>query len=159
MQNMKDYGYGDQYGNIRGSLIEIHIADLHFGAFDPKKQYEFLMEQFYSVINQIPSIDIISIDGKEINVTKNIYLILNKPAGYISATEDKNQRTVLDLINKKYLHRELFPAGRLDKDTTGLMLITDDGKLAHDILSPSKHIEKTYVQTIREVFIVEMSGN
>lgn len=91
-----------------------------------------------------PEQDIISIDGKEINVTKNIYLILNKPAGYISATEDKNQRTVLDLINKKYLHRELFPAGRLDKDTTGMMIITDDGQFAHNILAPKKHISKTY---------------
>ena len=88
--------------------------------------------------------DIISIDGKEINVTENVYLILNKPAGYISATEDRRQRTVLDLIDEKYSHRELFPAGRLDKDTTGMMIITDDGQFAHDILSPKKHISKTY---------------
>ena len=58
-----------------------------------------------------PEKDVISIDGKEINITKNVYLILNKPAGYISATEDRNQKTVLDLIEEKYSHRELFPAG------------------------------------------------
>ena len=91
-----------------------------------------------------PEKDVISIDGKEINITKNVYLILNKPAGYISATEDRNQKTVLDLIEEKYSHRELFPAGRLDKDTTGMMIITDDGQFAHNILAPKKHISKTY---------------
>ena len=91
--------------------------------------------------------DIISIDEKEINIVRNIYLILNKPSGYISATEDRSQLTVLDLIDEKYSHRDLFPAGRLDKDTTGLMIITDDGKFAHNILSPKKHIKKTYEVT------------
>ena len=88
--------------------------------------------------------DVISIDGNDITVQKNIYLILNKPEGYISATEDKTQKTVLDLIDDKYSHRELFPAGRLDKDTTGMMIITDDGVFAHNILAPKKHISKTY---------------
>lgn len=92
--------------------------------------------------------DTISIDGKNINVQENVYLILNKPIGYISATEDRSQKTVLDLIDEKYLHRELFPAGRLDKDTTGMMIITDDGKFAHNILAPKKHIKKTYEVTI-----------
>ena len=81
---------------------------------------------------------------KKLNVTSNIYLILNKPAGYISATEDRSQKTVLDLIDTKYSHREMFPAGRLDKDTTGMMIITDDGQFAHNILAPKKHISKTY---------------
>jgi len=92
--------------------------------------------------------DILTIDGKEINITKNVYLILNKPEGYISATEDRTQKTVLDLVPEEYLHRELFPAGRLDKDTTGLMIITDDGKFAHDILSPKKHVSKVYNVTL-----------
>lgn len=91
-----------------------------------------------------PETDSISIDGKDINVTENVYLILNKPQGYISATEDRSQKTVLDLIDEKYSHRELFPAGRLDKDTTGMMIITDDGQFAHNILAPKKHISKTY---------------
>ncbi len=95
-----------------------------------------------------PKIDVILIDGNEINVTENVYLILNKPAGYISATEDRSQKTVLDLIDSKYAHRELFPAGRLDKDTTGMMIITDDGQFAHNILAPNKHISKTYEVTI-----------
>lgn len=92
--------------------------------------------------------NIISIDDRQINIKQQVYLILNKPAGYISATEDRTQATVLDLIDEKYSHRELFPAGRLDKDTTGLMIITDDGKFAHDILSPKKHVSKTYEVTI-----------
>lgn len=91
---------------------------------------------------------VIKISGKELNIQKNIYLILNKPKGYISATEDKNMKTVLDLVPEKYQHRALFPAGRLDKDTTGMMIITDDGKFAHNILSPKKHIKKRYNVTI-----------
>ena len=88
--------------------------------------------------------DILKIDGEIIEIKKHIYLVLNKPKGFISATEDRNMKTVLDLVPDKYLHRNLFPAGRLDKDTTGLMIITDDGNFAHNILSPKKHIPKTY---------------
>ena len=88
--------------------------------------------------------DVIAIDGKEINVKKFVYLMLNKPKGYVSATEDKNFPTILELVPVQFSHRDLFPAGRLDKDTTGLMLITDDGEFAHNILSPKKHIKKTY---------------
>lgn len=88
--------------------------------------------------------DKIIVDGKELKIKKNVYLILNKPKGYVSATEDKNMITVLDLVPHEYLHRNLFPAGRLDKDTTGLMIITDDGVFAHNILAPKKHIKKTY---------------
>ncbi len=86
----------------------------------------------------------IKINGEEIEIRKNIYLLLNKPKGYVSATEDKSQKTVLDLIPQEYKYRDLFPAGRLDKDTTGLMLITDDGEFAHNILSPRKHVQKEY---------------
>ena len=90
----------------------------------------------------------IKIDGIKIDIKKQVYLVLNKPEGYISATEDKTAKTVLDLVPSKYLHRELFPVGRLDKDTTGLMIITDDGEFSHNILSPKKHIKKTYNVTI-----------
>jgi 16S rRNA pseudouridine516 synthase len=90
----------------------------------------------------------IKINGKEIEIKKHIYLLLNKPKDYISSTEDKSQKTVLDLVPEKYKNRNLFPAGRLDKDTTGLMLITDDGELAHNILSPKKHVKKEYEVTL-----------
>ena len=95
-----------------------------------------------------PINDLISLDGENINVKKKVYLMLNKPKGYVSATEDKELPTVLELVPIEYSHRDLFPAGRLDRDTTGLMLITDDGEFAHNILSPKKHVKKTYNVTI-----------
>ena len=94
------------------------------------------------------NIDTITIDGEILKFKKHIYLMLNKPKGYVSATEDKIDKTVLDLVPSEFSHRNLFPAGRLDKDTTGLMIITDDGEFAHNILSPQKHIKKTYNVTI-----------
>lgn len=90
------------------------------------------------------NIDIIKIDNEVLEIKEFVYLILNKPKGYVSASKDNNDKTVLDLVPSEYKHRNLFPAGRLDKDTTGLMLITDDGVFAHDILSPKKHVKKTY---------------
>lgn len=89
-------------------------------------------------------IDRISIDDVELCIKKYVYLVLYKPKGYISATEDRSMATVLDLVPKEYLHRNLFPVGRLDKDTTGLMVISDDGEFAHNILSPKKHVKKLY---------------
>lgn len=90
----------------------------------------------------------IQIDGEEVEIRKHIYLLLNKPKGYVSTTEVTAEKTVLDLVPEKYKNRNLFPAGRLDKDTTGLMLITDDGEFAHNILSPRKHVKKEYEVTI-----------
>lgn len=88
--------------------------------------------------------DKIELDQTEINIKKYVYLILNKPKGYVSATKDKSIPTVLELVPEEYNHRQLFPAGRLDKDTTGMMIITDDGEFAHNILAPKKHIKKAY---------------
>lgn len=90
----------------------------------------------------------IKINNQAIEIRKNIYLLLNKPKGYVSATEDKEDKTVLELVPEKYKNRNLFPAGRLDKNTTGLMIITDDGEFAHNILSPKKHVKKIYEVTI-----------
>lgn len=90
----------------------------------------------------------IVVNGEELNVKEHLYLVLNKPKGYVSATEDKKDKTVLDLIPEKLFRKDLFPAGRLDKDTTGLMIITDDGNLAHNILAPKKHIRKIYEVTL-----------
>lgn len=86
----------------------------------------------------------IKINGEEVRVNKHFYLLLNKPKGYVSTTVSDKDKTVIDLVPDKYKTRTLFPAGRLDKDTTGLMLITDDGVFAHNILSPKKHIKKVY---------------
>ena len=89
----------------------------------------------------------ITIDGIKIDTRDHIYLVLNKPKGFVSTT-DFNERSVLELVPDKYMTRELFPAGRLDKDTTGLMIITDDGEFAHNILSPKKHVQKIYEVTL-----------
>lgn len=86
----------------------------------------------------------VEIDGVSINYKKNIYIMLNKPQGVVSASRDKKAKTVVDLVPNKFFRKGLFPAGRLDSDTTGFVLITDDGDFAHEILSPKKHIEKTY---------------
>lgn len=90
----------------------------------------------------------IAIDGVELTVEKYVYLMLNKPKGYVSATEDKEHATVLELLPEEYAGRGVFPAGRLDRDTTGLMILTDDGVMAHNILSPKKHVQKVYHVTL-----------
>lgn len=93
---------------------------------------------------------VIAIDGKKLICKKHIYIMLNKPKGVISATEDRTQKTVLDLVPRELFRKGLFPAGRLDGDTTGFVLITDDGDFAHRILSPKNHIMKTYHATLRD---------
>ena len=75
---------------------------------------------------------------------KYIYLVMNKPQGVISATEDKVHKTVIDLIDDAHMHYDLFPVGRLDIDTEGLLIITNDGELTHNLLAPKKHVPKTY---------------
>lgn len=90
----------------------------------------------------------ILIDNETLMIKEHIYLMLNKPEGYVSATKDGKEKTVLDLVPNEYRNREVFPAGRLDKNTTGLMIITDDGQMAHNILAPKKHISKKYEVTI-----------
>ena len=101
-----------------------------------------------SSVKADPAVNRISIDGIDITVKQHVYLMLNKPKGYVSATEDKEHQTVLELVPEEYADRDLFPAGRLDRDTTGLMIITDDGVMAHNILSPKKHVQKVYHVTI-----------
>ena len=86
----------------------------------------------------------ISVAGEPIRYKKYIYLMLNKPAGYLTATEDKRDKTVLDLLDESYRSFDLFPAGRLDKDSEGLLLLTNDGDLTHRILSPKNHVDKLY---------------
>ena len=98
----------------------------------------------------------IKINEEEVRVNKHFYLLLNKPKGYVSTTVSDNDKTVIDLVPDKYKTRTLFPAGRLDKDTTGLMLITDDGVFAHNILSPKKHIKKVYEVVIDKDVSYEM---
>lgn len=88
--------------------------------------------------------DVISVDGKEIRYRKFIYLMLNKPAGYLSATEDEKDPVVTDLIPAELKPFSLFPVGRLDKDTEGLLLLTNDGRFDHAMTTPKKNVFKRY---------------
>lgn len=91
-----------------------------------------------------PETDVIYHGTRRIQYVPMVYLMLNKPQGYVSATEDRHLQTVLDLVPEGYRHYDLFPAGRLDRDTVGLLLLTNDGPLAHRLLSPKYHVGKTY---------------
>lgn len=97
-----------------------------------------------------PDTDSVVFDGEIIGAAPEfVYYLLNKPAGYVTATEDTREKTVMDLIHEK--RKGLFPVGRLDKDTEGLLLITDDGKLGHQLLSPKKHVWKTYYAKVEGI--------
>ena len=91
-----------------------------------------------------PESDDITVYGAPVMYREFIYLMMNKPQGVLSATEDSRQETVVDLLDPELLRFEPFPVGRLDKDTEGLLLLTNDGQLAHQLLSPKKHVPKTY---------------
>ena len=96
--------------------------------------------------------DTVKIDGKPVSYKKNIYIMVNKPKGVISASDDKKAKTVVDLVPEPLRRNGLFPAGRLDKDTEGALLITDDGELAHRMLSPKHHIPKIYIVKLDRPF-------
>ena len=91
-----------------------------------------------------PEVDRVIFCGREVTYRRYTYILLNKPAGVVSATEDGRDRTVLDLLPDDVRKSGLFPCGRLDKNTLGLMLITDNGELAHRLLAPKSHVEKQY---------------
>ncbi len=86
--------------------------------------------------------------GQAVGYKKYIYIMMNKPQGVLSASEDKSRETVVDLVPENLRRQNLFPVGRLDKDTTGLLIITDDGDFAHRVISPKKNVWKTYVATL-----------
>lgn len=88
--------------------------------------------------------NVVTFDKRVVSYDEFVYIILNKPKGVISATEDEKEKTVIDLLNEKYKKMKLFPVGRLDKDTVGLLILSNDGRFAHNTLSPKKHIEKSY---------------
>ena len=88
--------------------------------------------------------DVIKYKNEVISYKPFVYIMMNKPAGVISATEDSHHKTVIDLLNNKYRTYDVFPVGRLDIDTEGLLLLTNDGILSHNLLSPKKHVDKKY---------------
>ena len=102
-----------------------------------------------------PETDEILFDGEKIQYEEFVYIIMNKPKGVVSATEDNLHKTVLDLIDPLYFKKGVFPVGRLDIDTHGLLLLTNDGELAHRLLSPKKHVTKIYQARVEGVMTAE----
>lgn len=102
---------------------------------DPSAQYD-------------PEVCAVAYKGQALSYKEHIYIMMNKPAGVLSASEDKKRETVVDLVPDTLKRSGLFPVGRLDRDTTGLLLITDDGDFAHRVISPKKNIFKTYIVTL-----------
>ena len=102
-----------------------------------------------------PETDEILFDGETIQYEEFVYIMMNKPKGVVSATEDNLHKTVLDLINPLYFKKGVFPVGRLDIDTHGLLLLTNDGELAHRLLSPKKHVTKIYQARVEGVMAAE----
>ena len=107
---------------------------------------------------QLKESDTVAVDGKVLCYQQFVYLMLNKPEGVVSASTDKRDTTVVDLVGDAYPRRELFPAGRLDKTSTGFVLLTDDGGFAHDILAPRRHVSKTYTVVIDTPLTKEMKA-
>ena len=95
--------------------------------------------------------DEICFDGQKLDYEEFVYYMMNKPQGVISATEDPKHKTVLDLLDNYARAKEVFPVGRLDIDTHGLLLLTNDGKLAHALLSPKRHVDKTYLAQVKGI--------
>ena len=134
------------------------LAHLGYGSRKEVKEYirkGYVMVNGDTITNDDFKVDeendeIIFLD-QELHYEKMLYFILNKPDGYVSATYDSKDPIVLDLI-EGHENRGLFPVGRLDKDTTGLLLISNDGKLAHKLLSPTKHVDKVYELTFSGTF-------
>lgn len=97
----------------------------------------------------------VTVHGDVVEYRPFVYLMMNKPEGVVSATEDQVETTVIELIDPSYAHYELFPVGRLDKDTTGLLLLTNDGAFNHALMSPRKHVDKVYVAEVDGEMTVE----
>ena len=100
-------------------------------------------------------IDEICFDGQKLEYEEFVYYMMNKPQGVISATEDPKHKTVLDLLDDLARSKEVFPVGRLDIDTHGLLLLTNDGQLAHALLSPKRHVDKTYLARVDGIMTQE----
>lgn len=131
------------------------LANMGFGS---RKEVKQLLKQKAVTVDEIvvkdaaikvdPARQNVAVYGERVEYIEFIYLMMNKPQGVISATEDDVDRTVIDLLDSFAKHMKPFPVGRLDKDTEGLLLITNDGQLAHNLLSPKKHVAKTYYAKI-----------
>ena len=130
--------------------LDKYLADMHVGTrSEVKEQIRKGRVQVNGSVVKDPGLgvsaeDCVEADGVQIGYQEHFYYMLNKPAGILTATEDRKQPTVLDLFPEN-LRKNLAPVGRLDKDTVGLLLITDDGALAHRLLAPKSHVDKVYL--------------
>ena len=126
---------------------------LHSCGFGSRKEVKALIRKERVTINDVivknddikvdENKDVIKVDGEIVEYREFVYIMLNKPAGVVSATFDNHDETVIDLVSE-YAHLNIFPFGRLDKDSEGLLIISNDGKLAHELLSNKKHVSKVY---------------
>ncbi|PAB01667.1 pseudouridine synthase [Enterococcus canintestini] len=142
--------------------LDKYLADMQIGSRKEVKGYikKGLVQVNGAIIKQDkfqvnPDEDTILYQGVKILYQKYFYYMLNKPAGVISATTDKQQKTVIDLLQPTDFRPDLFPVGRLDKDTEGFVLLSNDGELAHELLSPKKHVEKEYFAEVAGVMTKE----
>lgn len=135
--------------------LDKYLADMGIGTRSAVKQ---MIRKGQVKVNDAPAArpelkideqhDKVYVDGQEVGYCEYEYYMLHKPAGVVSATEDARDKTVIDLIESRR-RKDLFPVGRLDKDTEGLLLITNDGALAHRLLAPKKHVDKVYYARVR----------
>lgn len=142
--------------------LDKFLAEVGLGS---RKEVKQLIKKGHISVNQKieksdkkqidPEKDQVDYQGEILHYQEFYYYLLHKPAGVVSATEDKHDQTVMDLFSPSDYRSDLFPVGRLDKDTEGLLLITNDGKLAHDLLSPKKHVEKEYFAEVQGVMTAE----
>lgn len=130
--------------------IDKYLANMNVGS---RSEVHKLIKQGIVTINgervkapkeKVAENDEVLVDGQRITYQKYHYFLLNKPKGVLSATEDRSQKTVIDLLKKKDQYQGIAPVGRLDKDTTGLLMLTNDGQLTHELLAPRKHVDKIY---------------
>ena len=135
--------------------IDKLLSNMGYGS---RKDVKILLKQGAVRIDEQPVKDAkrhVDLEAEQVTVLVEpveyrqfVYLMMNKPEGVISATEDNVESTVIELIDATYAHYDLFPVGRLDKDTTGLLLITNDGAFNHALMSPRKHVDKVYVADV-----------
>lgn len=147
-------GAGNRENRMKQIRLDKYLADMGVGT---RSQVKNLIRKGKILVNdevvktpeyKVGDEDKVLADGVLISYLTYEYLMLNKPAGVVSATEDRREQTVLELITDAS-RKDLFPVGRLDKDTEGLLLLTNDGALAHDLLSPKKHVDKCYYAKVR----------
>lgn len=130
--------------------IDKYLANMNVGS---RKEVHQLIKKGLVMVNdevvktpkqKVMETDVVTVNSEEVIYQKYHYFLLNKPKGVLSATEDRSQKTVISLLKPEDQYQGISPVGRLDKDTTGLLLLTNDGQLNHELLAPAKHVDKVY---------------